>query len=211
MTPNQTLVAYGNVIKKITLSLFLVVACNAFAQVGVGTQTPVTTLDVVGAAGTTPGALNTIDGIAVPVVTDDMTTTTTAGSRISQLVYSNNAASTGYYFWNGTAWAAMSGGGGSDFTVGTGGVLTITLDGTNHDFSADTTHNSFHITPTSGFGNDAITLPTVSTNVGRIIVVKNNGGKGVSISNAFDPSTAIIATRSGVYICDGVHWVGSTN
>ena len=40
MTPNQTLVAYGNVIKKITLSLFLVVACNAFAQVGVGTQTP---------------------------------------------------------------------------------------------------------------------------------------------------------------------------
>jgi len=54
-------------------------------------------------------------------------------------------------------------------------------------------------------------LPTVSTNVGRIIVVKNNGGKGVSISNAFDPSTAIIATRSAVYICDGVHWVGSTN
>ncbi len=93
MTPNQTLVAFGNVLKKITLSLFLVVACNAFAQVGVGTQTPVTTLDVVGAAGTTPGALNTIDGIAVPVVTDDMTTTTTAGSRISQLVYSNNAKS----------------------------------------------------------------------------------------------------------------------
>ena len=91
MTPNQTLVAFGNVLKKITLSLFLVVACNAFAQVGVGTQTPVTSLDVVGAAGTTPGALNTIDGIAVPVVTDDMTTTTTAGSRISQLVYSNNA------------------------------------------------------------------------------------------------------------------------
>ena len=71
-----------------------------------------TTLDVVGAAGATPGALNTIDGIAVPVVTDDMTTTTTAGSRISQLVYSNNAASTGYYFWNGTAWTAMSGGAG---------------------------------------------------------------------------------------------------
>ena len=110
MTPNQTLVACGNVFKKITLSLFLVVACNAFAQVGVGTQTPATTLDVVGAAGATPGALNTIDGIAVPVVTDDMTTTATAGSRISQLVYSNNAASTGYYFWNGTAWTALSGG-----------------------------------------------------------------------------------------------------
>ena len=124
MTPNQTLVAFGNVLKKITLSLFLVVACNAFAQVGVGTQTPVTSLDVVGAAGTTPGALNTIDGIAVPVVTDDMTTTTTAGSRISQLVYSNNAASTGYYFWNGTAWAAMSGG---DSGVSLGALTNVDI------------------------------------------------------------------------------------
>ena len=58
MTPNQTLVAYGNVIKKITLSLFLVVACNAFAQVGVGTQTPLTTLDV--SVGGTPTNLATV-------------------------------------------------------------------------------------------------------------------------------------------------------
>ena len=96
MTLNQTLVVFGDVFKKNTLSLFLVVACNAFAQVGVGTETPVTTLDVVGQAGNTPGALNTIDGIAVPIVTDDMTTTTTNGSKISQLVYSNNPASTGF-------------------------------------------------------------------------------------------------------------------
>ena len=210
MTPNQTLVAFGNVLKKITLSLFLVVACNAFAQVGVGTQTPATTLDVVGAAGTTPGALNTIDGIAVPVVTDDMTTTTTAGSRISQLVYSNNAASTGYYFWNGTAWAAMSGGGGPDFTVGTGGELTITLDGTNLDFSANTANNSFNVTTTQGFGTDFITLPAPETNVGRIILIKNNGPKSLGMTNSFSV-TAVLTTRAAGFISDGVHWVNTSN
>jgi hypothetical protein len=71
MTTNQTQIAIGSAFKKLTFSLFLLFTCVAFAQVGVGTQTPATTLDVVGAAGNTPGALNTIDGIAVPVVTDD--------------------------------------------------------------------------------------------------------------------------------------------
>jgi hypothetical protein len=213
MNSNQTLVAKSNAFKKLTFSLLLLCAFNSYAQVGVGTQNPATTLDVAGAAGDTPGALNTIDGIAVPVVTDDMTATATAGSKISQLVYSNNAASTGFYFWDGTAWTALSGGGAAcpDFTVGTGGILTVTLDGTNNDFSADTTHNSFHITPSPGFGNDPITLPTPADNVGRIIVIKNNGGKGVYVTNAFDGSTAIIGTRAGVFICDGVHWVNSTN
>ena len=113
MNSNQTLVAKSNAFKKLTFSLLLLCAFNSYAQVGVGTQNPATTLDVAGAAGDTPGALNTIDGIAVPVVTDDMTTTATAGSKISQLVYSNNAASTGFYFWDGTAWTALSGGGSS--------------------------------------------------------------------------------------------------
>ncbi len=49
--------------------LFIAGSLTTFAQVGVGTQSPTTTLDVVGAAGDTPGALNTVDGIAVPVVT----------------------------------------------------------------------------------------------------------------------------------------------
>lgn len=204
MISNQVLVATSNAFKKLTFSLFFLCACSAFAQVGVGTQDPKTTLDVVGAAGDTPGALNTIDGIAVPVVTDDMTTTATAGSKASQLVYSNNAASTGFYFWDGDSWEPLGGGSGPDFTVGSG-VLLVTLDGTNNDFSANTTHNSFHITTSGGFGNDHITLPDPTANAGRIIVIKNNGGKGVAITNAFDPNTAVIGTRAGIYICDGVH------
>jgi len=209
MTPNQTLVAFGNVLKKITLSLFLVVACNAFAQVGVGTQTPVTTLDVVGAAGTTPGALNTIDGIAVPVVTDDMTTTTTAGSRISQLVYSNNAASTGYYFWNGTAWAAMSGGGGTDWTS-TGAPLELDGSGGTASMAGNTTDNIVIVT-TAPFGAATqLTLPDPTTNAGRIILVVNGpGGAAIQVPNSHAPAGSFGANSTRSFYSNGITWYGT--
>ena len=107
MTPNQALVAYGNVIKKITLSLFLVVACNAFAQVGVGTQTPMTTLDV--SVGATPAALATGNGITVPSVTD-ASTTAVAGTNDGQMVYDTTQKA--FYYWNAgtSAWTAVGGG-----------------------------------------------------------------------------------------------------
>ena len=113
MTPNQTLVAYGNVIKKITLSLFLVVACNAFAQVGVGTQTPATTLDV--SVGATPAALATGNGITVPSVTD-AATTAVEGTNDGQMVYDTTEKA--FYYWNAgtSAWTRVGGGGGSAWT-----------------------------------------------------------------------------------------------
>ena len=99
--------------KKIILTIaFVATGLMSFAQVGVGTSNPETSLHVVGAnasgAGNTPGTLTAVDGITVPVVIDDMTDAGTVnGTKTSQLVYSTNANSTGYYYWNGTAWAAL--------------------------------------------------------------------------------------------------------
>lgn len=209
MTLNQTLVVFGNVFKKITLSLFLVVACNAFAQVGVGTELPATTLDVVGQAGDIPGALDTIDGIAVPIVTDDMTTTATNGSKISQLIYSNHAASTGFYFWDGTTWTPMGGGSsGPDFTIGTGGILDVDVTVTS-DFSANTTNNILNITASgAGPGATPITLPTPATNAGRIMVIINRGAKGVVVTNAPSPTVGNIqSSLTEIFFCTGIEWI----
>ena len=209
MTTNQTQIAVGSAFKKLTFSLFLLFTCVAFAQVGVGTQTPATTLDVVGAAGNTPGALNTIDGIAVPVVTDDMTTTTTNGSKVSQLVYSNHAASTGFYFWDGTAWTAMSGGGGAaspDFTVGAGGILFLDAL-TDPDQSMNTANNVLDYFNTgAGPGSTQITLPTPADNEGRIILIKNNGAKQLQVTNSHGFGS-VVSGGSTIFICDGIDWI----
>ncbi len=89
--------------KKYILTIMLFsLGFAGYAQVGIGTASPTTTLHVVES-----GSFSSTTGITIPVVAEDMTTTTTDGTEVSQLVYSTNASSTGYYYWNGTAWKAL--------------------------------------------------------------------------------------------------------
>ena len=87
--------------KKLLLSTVFIAMCFVTsAQVGIGTASPKVTLDIVGEAGDIPAALRPKDGLAVPIVTDDMTSTATKGVKNGQLVYSNNEDNPGFYSWS---------------------------------------------------------------------------------------------------------------
>ena len=219
MISNQTLVAVRNTFKKLMFSLFFLGACSAFAQVGVGTQNPQTALHVAGvnaaASGTAPGALAAGDGVIVTRVTTDLSggAVTTGCSAATQgaMVYSTNAAGAGYYTCNGASWEPLSsgGGGGADFTIGSGGILNVDVTATP-DFSANTDNNVLNITASgNGPGSTVITLPTPASNAGRIIVLINRGAKGVTVGNS--PAGNLASSLTGTFFCTGAEWVKSGN
>ncbi len=195
--------------KYILTAVFAATCLVASAQVGVGTVNPQVTLDVVGSAGDTPGALNTIDGIAVPVVTDDMTSTSTAGTKISQLIYSTNTASTGFYYWNGTAWVSIISG---ILSYGPSGVTVNSQVSADLDLSTTTSN---HITMTNGilFTTYTLILPDPATNGGRSMILDNSGNLGSYIlgSHAQGGNVLVSPERVVEIVCTGTGWAIVTN
>lgn len=80
---------------------------SAKAQLGIGTTSPSTTLQVDGVNQATTGVLASGDGVTVPRTTTDMTASPVAGSQKGQLVYSTHTNSEGFYNWDGSQWQAI--------------------------------------------------------------------------------------------------------
>ncbi len=161
--------------KQILSILFIAAGLTSFAQVGVGTELPTTTLHVAAPAG-----LTTATGVTIPVVTDDMTTTAVNGMEVSQLVYSSHANSTGYYYWDGSAWGALGGTASLNYTAtadpsyaiqASDDIIEYTNNAVANGFSFPSTVPAgkiFYIISTGG-SNGQITIGSVVTDGAKTI------------------------------------------
>ena len=160
-----------------------------FAQIGIGTTTPQTTLQVDGINAATTGELDSADGVLVPRVTNANMATAAAGTVVGQLVY--NSTLGGFYYWNGTAWAALMPQA-PTFRTATSGTLT------NADL------NNYIVT-TSNYVFDLTSLtPTAGD---RIYFISS--GAIFSIQGlAAGQQTATLAQGGGITVVyDGTDWL----
>lgn len=103
--------------KKVILSSLLLLGAYSYAQVGINTSTPQSTLDVT--AKNTTGTTTNVDGLLVPRV-DRQRAQSMAAVPTSTLIYVNNIATgtqtgtaanvdaVGYYYYDGTVWTKLT-------------------------------------------------------------------------------------------------------
>lgn len=176
--------------KKITLILLLTL-CSIQAQVGIGTSTPSSTLDVV-AANPTGTSIN-VDGLLIPRITRERAQSMT-GASTSTLVYINevitgtafgttlNVTSTGFYFFNGTLWEKLTTGLNNNWTL-TGNSGTTA--GTNYIGTTD---------------NVDFRIKTGSTDRWNISNTNNGQLQSYSLGTATNPAYSFKSgTNSGIF------------
>lgn len=190
--------------KKNTLLLLILISTTAFGQVGINTETPKATLDVVA----TPLDATKIDGFIAPRISgndlaskDALYTSAQTGAIVyataavsSPTVKTTNVTSVGYYYFDGAVWikmipAAVTGDNGLTKTgnnIQLGGTLLknteITTAGFNTSFSGTGNVGIGTNNPTEkldvGTGN--VRVRTINTNIGtattdNIVVADSNG------------------------------------
>ena len=79
---------------------------NVTAQVGIGTTSPETTLDIRGTNHL--GGVDATDGILVPRV-NDLSTAGTINGQLVYLIANNGVYIAGFHYWNGSQWTALVG------------------------------------------------------------------------------------------------------
>ena len=187
--------------KQLLTALFVAAGLMSFAQVGVGTTTPTTTLDVVGDAATA----TSLDGITAPRLTgDQLSAKTYTATETGALVYVTaadttptgqtiNVTAAGYYYFDGSVWNHWSlgaGGGGTSIADADGNTIIQVEEGTNDDtIRFDTAGQQRMVV--SNTGNVGIGTATPSANLdingadnpqsGGIEVMHSNGTQAITM------------------------------
>jgi len=181
--------------KFILTAAFAVATLGAFAQIGVGTQSPSTTLDVVGTNHTTaPGALAAADGVTVPRVSTDMTGSPVGGTTAGQLVYSTFATKEGFYYWDGDSWEPVGG-------SSTAAAPTFRNDNTGSVTSADI-NNYIIVGDNKTYDVSAIT----GTAGDRIYFIDSGTGFTLAGLPAGQATASPINGGGVILISDGTNW-----
>lgn len=197
--------------KKIILMLFLA-SLNSFSQVGVGTTTPDSTLDVVAVSPT--GATTAVDGILIPRV-DRLRALSMTGIITATMIYVNsiatgsatgkavNITSTGFYYFDGTVWQKLTGGVNSDWTL-TGNTGTVPV--TNYLGTSDPTDLSIATNATEKIrvtSAGQIGIGTPAPDVSALLDATSTN-KGVSFPNvnltSETDATTITTPKAGLMI-----------
>jgi len=147
--------------KKLYTGSALLICATAFAQVGINTDTPAATFDVVGK----PTVTSALDGIIAPRIDGaQLRAKAYTAAQTGALVYVTaadtapagqtvNVTSTGYYYFDGTVWVKPAGSGGSgtdlDGVVGNE-VLDATTNGGLVRAGGGTASNPYTLGLTSG-------------------------------------------------------------
>jgi trimeric autotransporter adhesin len=182
--------------KSFLYSTFLLLfACLVNAQVGIGTTTPSSTLDVTAANPT--GVTSNVDGILIPRVSRERAQSMT-GTPTSTLIYINevvtgtatgttiNVTTVGFYFFNGTVWEKLKTGTSTDWAItgNTGTSSTTNFLGTTDDIDLIFRRNNIR----AGFVGDPVYDGSFNS---------NNGNTSFGANSLVNP-TINIASQTGV-------------
>ncbi len=191
--------------KKYILSLVLCsgLAAFSYAQVGINTTSPESTLDIRGKNHL--GAVTSTDGILVPRV-NDLTTNGSVNGQLVYLIADAGSFTKGFYYWNGSAWTGFSGGASAGDTTNDAWVNDPTNAlvklGTKADGSARAAGTDFIAKDDGTFGigtaspDGTAILDVTSSNKGVLLprVALTSATDKVTISN---PATGLLVYNTG--------------
>ncbi len=167
--------------KYLTATLALTIGAAAYAQVGINTNTPASTLDIVAktAAGNT---VTTSEGLLVPRV-DRARALSMASPATSTIIYVNDATTgsatgtaqnidaAGFYYFDGSFWVKWAASAASS-------ALNVTAELTT-DYTVAATDDIILINSSAPVYN--LTLPTSGVTVGKRLYVSQIGSANVAL------------------------------
>lgn len=208
--------------KKNFMTLIAIVSFStiAYSQVGINTEEPKATLDVVAS----PDDANKIDGVIAPRLTGDKLQSKNNLYGLEQegtIIYATSASpeagnsvdktknvdAPGYYYFDGEFWVKMTGG-----TTPTKTFKALTgLANATFDFADNENQKGVDFFEFNTYNGPALQMPPASAYKDRIIYIRNISGEGFTLNwqESFETNQLIqtlINMRSVAFASDGTRW-----